>query len=475
MDFATMLSRHPDARPADPAAIAEAVRLSGRILVVLDDDPTGTQSVADLPVLSRWGVDDLGWALDTGAAAVYVLTNTRSHDAETAARINREVVEAAAAAADARGIPLAFVSRGDSTLRGHFPLEPDVISATLRSLGRAAPSATIVVPAFPDAGRVTVGGIHGMVADGTFTPIGETEFARDSTFGYRKSRLADWVHEKTAGEVSSESVVEITLDTLRAGGIVVADALLAAPEGAVVVVDAVEEDDLRQLALGLEIAESDGRSYVYRVGPPFVRARIGLPPRPALATAPEATRTDLAVGGLVVVGSHVGLTSRQLDDLTVRRPDAVVVELDVPSILDPAQADAVLDDAVSRIVGALGATDVVVHSSRTLIRTDDPDESLAISRAVSDALVQVVQRTVQSRPPRYVIAKGGITSSDIATRGLGIDRAMVRGSLFPGIVSLWEPVAGPAAGIPYVVFAGNVGGDTTLTDAVAKLSARKAC
>ncbi|MBN9200813.1 MAG: hypothetical protein J0H70_05510, partial [Microbacterium chocolatum] len=50
-----------------------------------DDDPTGTQAVADLPVLSRWGVDDLGWALDTGAAAVYVLTNTRSHDAETAA------------------------------------------------------------------------------------------------------------------------------------------------------------------------------------------------------------------------------------------------------------------------------------------------------------------------------------------------------------------------------------------------------
>ncbi|MBN9202448.1 MAG: hypothetical protein J0H70_14025, partial [Microbacterium chocolatum] len=85
MDFATMLSRHPGARAADPAAIAEAVRRSGRVLIVLDDDPTGTQAVADLPVLSRWGVDDLGWALDTGAAAVYVLTNTRSHDAETAA------------------------------------------------------------------------------------------------------------------------------------------------------------------------------------------------------------------------------------------------------------------------------------------------------------------------------------------------------------------------------------------------------
>jgi uncharacterized protein YgbK (DUF1537 family) len=233
----------------------------------------------------------------------------------------------------------------------------------------------------------------------------------------------------------------------------------------------VDEDDLRQLSLGLELAEAGGRSYIYRVGPPFVRARIGQVPRSPLQIDGADAAGSASRGGLIVVGSHVGLTSRQLADLTRQRPDAVIVELDVPSILDETAERATVDAAVERVVAALVDRDVIVHSSRTLIRTDDPDESLAISRKVSDALVAVVRRTLAVRPPRFVIAKGGITSSDVASRGLSIRRAMVRGSLFPGIVSVWEPAEGPATGIPYIVFAGNVGSDTTLTEAVEKLSA----
>ncbi|MCB1255217.1 MAG: hypothetical protein KDB39_18685, partial [Austwickia sp.] len=75
------------------------------------------------------------------------------------------------------------------------------------------------------------------------------------------------------------------------------------------------------------------------------------------------------------------------------------------------------------------------------------------------------------RPPRFVVAKGGITSSDVAARGLSIERAMVRGPMLPGIVSLWEPIDGPARGIPYIVFAGNVGGPSSLAEVVHKLSA----
>jgi hypothetical protein len=44
--------------------------------------------------------------------------------------------------------------------------------------------------------------------------------------------------------------------------------------------------------------------------------------------------------------------------------------------------------------------------------------------------------------------------------------------MLPGIVSLWEPVDGPAAGIPYVVFPGNVGDDRSLLGVVRILSAR---
>lgn len=468
VNLSALLSDYPASRPVDPAVIADPVRRAQRVLVVLDDDPTGTQSVADLPVLSRWEVADFEWALDTGAPAIYVLTNSRSFDAETAARINREVVWAAVAAARARGIRPVFASRGDSTLRGHFPLEPDVIAAALAELGEPSVDGVVLVPAFPDAGRVTIGGVHGMVDGDEFTPVGETEFARDSTFGYRSSRLADWVQEKSAGALAADDVVELTLGVIRAGAEAVAEALASARPGSVIAADAYDEDDLRQLALGLELAEAGGRHYIYRVGPPFVRARIGQEPRSPIEITGDAGD---AHGGLIVVGSHVGLTSRQLADLTAERPDAVVVELDVPSLLREETAGGVVENAVARVVEALERADVIVHSSRTLIRTEDAEESLAISRTVSDALVAVVQRTVAARPPRFVIAKGGITSSDVASRGLSIRRAMVRGSLFPGIVSVWEPAQGPATGIPYIVFAGNVGADTTLTEAVAKLSA----
>ncbi len=469
MLFDALLAPYPQVRQANPQDIADAVTRSGRVLIVLDDDPTGTQSVWGLPVLSGWTAKDFEWAFETGAPAVYVLTNSRSYDAETATRINQEVVRSAVQVARSRGIEVSFVSRGDSTLRGHFPLEPDVIARTLVDLGEARPDGVILVPAFPDAGRVTIGGLHGLVSENEFLPAGESEFAGDSTFGYSASQLSQWVAEKTGGAIQPDDVVEVHLDVIRAGADAVAEALLAAPSGSVITADAVVEDDLRQLALGLEIAEAAGRSYIYRVGPPFVRARIGQEVQAPITvdTAPE----NSARGGLVVVGSHVGLTSRQLAHLKANRPQALVVELDVPAVLDDSTAQETVNAAVADVRTGIEDRDVILHSSRTLIRTDDPEESLAISRRVSDTLVEIVQRTVSVRRPRFVIAKGGITSSDVASKGLSIARATVKGSLFPGIVSLWEPADGPAAGIPYVVFAGNVGSDTSLTEAVEKLSA----
>lgn len=468
-----MASIDPTALPAvaepDVDALAARVAESDRLFVVLDDDPTGTQSVADLPVLGAWGVEDFAWAFASGAPAVYVLTNSRSLAPEAAERINREVVRSALRAAEQSGIRVDFISRSDSTLRGHFPLEPDTIIDEVHRSGGAHIGNTVIVPAFPDAGRVTVTGTHGVLVDGSFTPIGETEFARDSTFGFTSSRLADWVEEKSGGEIAASAVVQITLDTVRDSAAAVADVLRSAPDGAPIVVDAVVEEDLIQLALGLEIVEAEGRSFVYRVGPPFVRARIGQRRREPVDV--DGLTADRSVrGGLIVVGSHVGLTSRQLAHLVAHR-DLGVVELEVPRLLDAETAAAEVTRVIEAVASALIGGDVVLHTSRTLVRTDDPDESLDISRRVSQAVVDIVHAVAERRTPRFVIAKGGITSSDVATRGLDIRRARVRGSLFPGIVSVWEAADGLAAGIPYVVFAGNVGDDTSLTAAVARLSA----
>lgn len=475
ISFDELVQGYPTAEPVVAAAIAERVAAAGRVLVVLDDDPTGTQSVADLPVLTGWSTDDLAWALRTGKSAVYVMTNSRSLDPVDAAVRNREVVIAALQASRETGVAVDFVSRSDSTLRGHFPLETDTIAACLAEQSGRTIDAVVIVPAFGEAGRVTVGGVHyaGTVAGG-FVPVGQTEFARDATFGYSSSDLREWVEEKTAGRYRAADVVALTLDVLRVGPEAVAQVLSTLTGGVPVVVDCVEENDLRILALGLDLAQRAGKDLLYRVGPPFVRARIGQEVHAPLtahdvARIHAAGRGQLAAGGLVVVGSHMALTTRQLDVLRERRAPTEV-EVSVADVLDPVRRDAHLATVVRTVVDGLARGNVVVGTSRTLVTGEDGASSLDIARRVSTAVIEVVQAVLAARPPRFVVAKGGITSSDVATRGLAIRRAVVRGPMLPGIVSLWEPSDGPARGIPFIVFAGNVGGDDSLVDVVDTLS-----
>jgi uncharacterized protein YgbK (DUF1537 family) len=454
-----------------------------RVLVVLDDDPTGTQSVSDLPVLTQWEVADFIWAFSQSKPAVYVLTNTRSLDPAEAAARNEEVVRnALAAAGSPQELRLGFVSRSDSTLRGHYPLEPDVIAATVADVSGEKTDGVVLVPAFPDAGRVTIGGVHYMrgtgAETGTLTPVSETEFAKDATFGFSTSDMADYVEEKSQGRFAAGSVIILDLNIIRAStdpqatANAIADAIEPATGSTPIVADIVTENDLRALSLGLEEAERRGKKLLYRVGPPFGRARIGQEIRTELSGAEAyAGNTPSEAGGLIIVGSHVGVTTRQLKALTDQHSAARIVEIDVEKLLGaPDDAEAHLDRTVDTVVEALRGGDVIVHTSRLLIKADDPAESLRIARTVSAAVVAVVNRTLKTFPPRFVIAKGGITSSDVAAHGLEIRHAIVRGPMLPGIVSLWEPVDGPAKGIPYIVFAGNVGDDQSLADVTRKLS-----
>lgn len=472
-ELSVLLTDHPPVVPvtADEVAAARSAAGDRTVYVVLDDDPTGTQSVSDLPVLTAWEVDDFRWAFDTGKPAVYVMTNSRSLSPADAERVNREIVAAALEAAGEE--PVAFVSRSDSTLRGHFPLEPNTIAEeVLAATGRGV-DGIVVVPAFGDAGRITVDGVHYAGSkEAGFTPVGETEFARDATFGYRSSRLADWVEEKTEGQIPASDVILIDLTTLRSDRDRTVELLRSAADSRVIVVDIVEEEDLRLLSLALIKAEAVGSRFIYRVGPPFARARIGQSVHPPLTLDEiRASRGDrrVADGGLVVVGSHVDLTTRQLNFLREQAKPAEF-EIEVAKVVDPAARDAHVADIASRAAEALDHGTAVVRTSRTLVTGADGDESLNISRLVSASVVEVVQRVLAANPPRFVVAKGGITSSDVATRGLGFRHAIVIGPMLPGIVSLWSGQDGPAAGIPYVVFAGNVGGAESLSDVVTKLT-----
>lgn len=451
----------------DPRAthrIREQVAAQGTVVVVLDDDPTGSQAVHDVPILTCWDEDSLDWALGHGTAMVFILTNTRSLPPTAVEPLLRQVVEAVDRAAQRAGRPYVVACRGDSTLRGHFPLETDVVSGVLAEIGQHV-DGVLLVPAYVEAGRVTVDGVQYAQVSGQHVPVSETDYARDATFGFRSSHLDEYVEERTGGRIAAVDVVGIRLTDLREGGpAAVAELLCRVRDGGVAVCDALTREDLDTLVLGLLEAEGQGRRFVYRAGPSFVAARVGMegaePVRPA---APPVGRH-----GLVVVGSHVELTGRQLEGVR-QLGDVRTVELDVPGLLDPTARDARVEDAARQVVDALAGSDVLLVTSRQRVDGADPQASLAIARLVSQALVDVVQRVRERTRLGWVIAKGGITSHDVAVGGLGIRRAVVAGQLFPGMTSVWITVDDDEDGasrMPYVVFAGNVGDDGSMAEAV---------
>jgi len=141
--------------------------------------------------------------------------------------------------------------------------------------------------------------------------------------------------------------------------------------------------------------------------------------------------------------------------------------LSVPKLLDAAEREGELDRAVSEANGGLAESEVVVYTSREVVAGGAGRTGFEVGRSVSDALVEVMRRVDRDLPLAFVVAKGGITSSDIGTKGLGVRRAEVAGQMLPGIISVWIlPEDNEFAGLPYIIFAGNVGDDDSLAEVI---------
>jgi uncharacterized protein YgbK (DUF1537 family) len=445
----------------------------GLVLGVLDDDPTGSQAVHGVQVVTALEEEAYAAALAGPAATCFVLTNTRSLDEPAAAGVNVRAARGLVSVAERRGTRVQLVSRSDSTLRGHVMAEVAALESVRRATAGRGYDGVLLVPAFLEAGRLTAGDIHWARAGGRLVPVGETEFARDAAFGYRASNLRDFVAEKSGGTIRRDDVASIGLADIRLGGPErVRELLAGARDGRWVVVNATEYSDLEAVAAGVLIAERAGSSFLFRTGPSFVRALAGLDPRAPLRGADIWPAGGPPPGGhgLVVVGSHVGQTSRQLAALRARGGIASV-ELDVPAVVAGREVAA---GTARQVIAALHDGDVLLYTSRAVATGTDGAGSLAIARTVSAALSRIAGQALAARPA-WIVAKGGITSHDIAQQGLGIRRAEVAGQLFPGVISLLRPLdAAPGAiGVPYVVFAGNVGDDETLADVVSILNGER--
>jgi len=428
-------------------SIREALESSERTIVVLDDDPTGTQTVFDVPVLTRLDADSIRDAIDEAPPVLFLLTNSRALTAKETTELHQNLGKILKEFAD----DIIVISRSDSTLRGHFPLETNILRDAL-----GIPEApTLFIPFFEAGGRLTVDNTHYVVEGNTATPAHLTPFANDNTFPFSHSHLPDYIVEKTGAPIDVQS---ISLEDLRSGNVV--EKLASLPDSSTCIVNATCLRDLDSLSLALH---QNKRRFIIRSAASFVQSLGGITSRPPLDPWQMQDLAPNPNGGLIIVGSHVPKTTAQLNHLLENFPNITAIELNVPDLLNStfdAQRTALdIQTALSS-----GKT-VVLFTSRDRI---DGEDNLVISRTVSQALVSIV-RSIKIRP-KFLIAKGGITSSDIATDALGVKQAMVLGQILLG-VPVWtigNETRHP--GLAYIIFPGNVGGDDALTQAYQKLT-----
>jgi uncharacterized protein YgbK (DUF1537 family) len=432
-------------------------------IIVIDDDPTGSQTVHSCLLLMKWDVDTLMQGLQDRAPIFFILSNTRAMNPDQAIATTQEICDQLKIAIAKAGIQnFLVVSRSDSTLRGHYPIETDVIAQALGGF-----DAHFLTPAFFEGGRVTIDHTHYLLIDGVTTPVAETEFARDSVFGYSHSYLPDYVAEKTQGKIPPEAVVKFSLSDIRTGKI--QSRLLELEENQCAVVDGECQADFDLFAAAILQATAQGKRFLFRSAASLLTSLAQLGSQPI---APENManyrRTDSP--GVVLVGSHVQKTTQQLNRL-LKEEQVVGIEVDVVGLRDnPQSKDTILESILAAVQTAFTQNQTAaIYTSRAELSFDDVEQRLQFGMAVSALLMEVVQ----GLPPNlsFLISKGGITSNDVLSVGLKLTQARLLGQILPGCsVIRTEPNHPQFPNLPVVLFPGNVGDQDSLVAAWQRLT-----
>ncbi len=443
-------------------------------IIAIDDDPTGSQTVHSCLLLTHWDVDTLIEALLDDSPLFFVLSNTRGMDAARAAEVTRDICVNLKQALDnlkekGREINPIVVSRSDSTLRGHYPVETDIIAEELGPF-----DAHFLVPAFFEAGRFTRNSTHFLVVDGEPVPVHKTEFANDSVFGFSTAYLPDYVEEKSRGRIRANQVQRFLLEDVRGD---CHERLTALGKNVCCVVDCETQADLDHFADQLRAAAQQGKRFLFRSAASLLTAFAKLPTQP-VNPADMAYYVRDHKPGVILVGSHVAKTSAQLAYLR-EHTDIMPVNVDVQQLVNPdklksVEAMAVLSDSMIAQVNEAHTSgkSVVIFTSREELQFPTQAERLAFGERVSALLMDLVRKLPTSIG--FLISKGGITSNDVLSTGLNLKKSRVLGQILTGCSMVRCPSDHERyPELPVVIFPGNVGDETALAQAYQILTAQK--
>lgn len=420
-------------------------------IIVLDDDPTGIQTVFDIDVLMRFEVEDLLQIMKNPEELVYLSTNSRSLLPDETERLHRHIIQNLSKASRMTGREFLIISRGDSTMRGHYPLESEIIREELESLNY--PLRGEILCPYLDGIRKTEDDVHYVLNQGEWIPCAETEFARDATFGYHHSDIKEYVNEKYG---TVKSFVSISIDMLDGHhDEEILNLLYSSEKGSKIIVNALNMSHLEAFIKALQPVK---HLYQYRTAASFVKAFAKVGDRPFLTMKELCDHSK--TGGLILAGSHVKKTTEQIECLLSEKLAEVLV-LDVSTEIEPQIQE--LAEKTDELLSQ--GKNVLVMTSRTRIDFEgNAFNQLIKSRNISEKFVSLITKCKVR--PRFLISKGGITSFDVLNKGLHMSSARVLGQVAKNIPAVRLEKGSLYPGMSVVVFPGNVGESETLKELV---------
>lgn len=430
--------------------------MGAHTLIVLDDDPTGTQLVEHVPVLlDVFDTPARQHAFANNPKAVHVVTNSRAAQPDTVTSLITDTLDALGDVAPDSPVLL----RGDSTLRAHL-YEEYVGVCEARHPGQTPP--LLLVPALPSAGRITKGGVHLLQRDGEEIPLDATEYATDGVFAYTDAHLLWYAQQRSGGFFAAAEGFNCSREQLETGGALFVAETLArlAANGrpCVFAPDVTELAHLSIISKGLASATRQGIAVVVRAAPAFAAIHAG-------TLAPSLHPVKPALGTILIVGSYVPTTTRQLAHLKKAR-NLAVIQADVFALAADANAARTeqwrLAQQIDQALFASGLAVVATPRQRS-----QSTSNLSSGEQIATNFAATVKQVTQ--PFDALIAKGGITATFTAQIGLDAAYATVIGPVMTGI-SQWDIARLDAPNVRYFVVPGNVGDDACLTELVGLLA-----
>ncbi|WP_269603609.1 four-carbon acid sugar kinase family protein [Prochlorococcus marinus] len=440
-------------------------------IIIFDDDPTGSQTVYGCPLLLNWDEKTLEKAFTKSSPLIFILANTRSLSSVLAVKRTREICSSIKKFFLRKGYSkddYFYISRGDSTLRGHGVLEPEIIAEELGPF-----NATFHIPAFLEGGRTTENGIHYLNG----IPVHKTDFGRDNIFGFSTSDLAKWIEEKSFGKIQADNILHVEIkqldmaynneDCFKS----LLSFLYKLENNISVVVDAKLPHHLETLVRAIKVVSKEKR-FLFRTAASFINSLSELPPNPQdtanLVSLKSKNNQFEYKPGLIMVGSHVKLATDQLEVL-LKDNSCEGLEIPVYKLADIFALEDCQEEILDLEEILLSRIDEILYMKKVPVLYTTREEmkfhsdSIRMNFGLELAEFMAILVGKINRKFGYIISKGGITTQILLQKGLNFNQVDLKGQILTGLSIVTSN--SDQYDLPVVTFPGNLGNEKTLLEA----------